>query len=75
MRQLRVLFLSICATTVAVAIWTVVLVLNLLHWLFGEAALVRPLAWCAVLASAAIFELVFYRYFNRVTPQQGERLG
>ena len=56
---------SLCATTVAVAIWIVVVVLNLLHWLFGDAAFVRPLAWAILVVSAVAFQWLFYRHFSK----------
>jgi len=56
---------SLCATLVALAIWTVTVVFNVLHWLFGDAAFVRPLAWAILVASAVAFQWLFYRHFSR----------
>jgi hypothetical protein len=65
MLKLRALLLSLCATVVSVAIWTVVLGFNLLWWAFGDAAFVRPLAWALLVISAVVFQVIFYRHFNR----------
>jgi len=64
-RKFRVLLFTLCATLVSVAIWVVAVLLNLLHWLFGEASFVNPVAWTLVVVSAAAFWVVFYRHFNR----------
>ena len=69
-RSVRVLFLSVCATVVAVAIWTVALLLNLLHWVLGDSAYLRPVAWVAVGVSVLAFWVVFHRYFSRVVPAE-----
>ena len=67
-RSARVVFLSLCATVVSVAIWSVALLLNLLQWIFGDVPYLREIGWAAVLVSALAFWAVFYRHFNRVVP-------
>jgi len=68
-RKVRVLFLSLCATVVAVAIWVVVVMLNLIHWLLGDTSLTRAVAWALVIASLIGFQILFYRFFDRTLPR------
>jgi hypothetical protein len=64
-RQIRVVFFTFCATVVSVGIWIITFLLNLIHWLFGEAAFVHPLSWSIVILSSAVFWVVFYRHFSK----------
>ncbi len=64
-RRLRVLFLTVCATVVSVAMWVVVIVLNLIWALFGETEVAWWAGWTVTLISAGVFFAVFYRHFSR----------
>lgn len=64
-RSLRVLFLSVCATVVSVAIWVVAVVLNLVHALWGKTDGSLILGWAITLISAVVFFVVFYRHFSK----------
>lgn len=64
-RRLRVLFFSVCATVVSVAMWVVVIVLNVIKALFGETVGAMWAGWAITLASAGIFFVVFYRHFSK----------
>lgn len=65
MRLLKVVFLSICATVVSVAMWVVVIVLNVIRALFGETVGAVWAGWAITLTSAVVFFVVFYRHFSR----------
>ena len=69
-RSAYILFKTLCATVVAVAIWTVALLLNLVHWILGDGPLVREAAWALVVLSTVGFWILFYRHFARTVPRE-----
>lgn len=64
-RRLRVWLFSVFATVVSVAIWVVVIVLNLIKALWGETPTSMWAGWAITLASAGFFFVVFYKHFSR----------
>lgn len=64
-KRLKILFLSVCATLVSVAIWVVAVVLNLIKVLFGETEGAMWAGWAITLTSAVIFFVIFYKHFSK----------
>ena len=64
-KRIRVIFLSVCATVVSVAIWTIAIVLNVLRVVLGESNNTTTVAWTITVISTAVFFGIFYRHFSR----------
>ena len=64
-KRLKVLFFSVCATIASVALWVIVIVLNVIRALFGETVGAMRAGWAFTLLSTGIFFVVFYKHFSK----------